>query len=145
MNIDKSRITAFLVELAVDDEQSLYVMLARDGSVHRMGRGTLDNDQHQMFEGVSDDCLFDSFIDELDASVLNYAGFYEDKDSQGQACCLRLNFHVEEPGEEIGFEFRYGAESQGPPTEICDLVINAIDLTEKWFENQIAMVNGSNR
>ncbi len=141
MPIDKADITALFIRLEVEEELSLYVMLARDGTIHRLGRGTIDNDQHEMYTGKTSDQLFESFIYEFDVSMLQYAGVYEDSDAEGRACKLTMSFQMGDEEESVGFEFRYGSDSQGPPVEICDLVVSCIDLTEPWFEHQIEMTS----
>jgi hypothetical protein len=43
-------------------------------------------------------------------------------------------------GQELITEWRYGSESQGPPPEVCEFVVAAVEATDPWFEQQKAMV-----
>jgi hypothetical protein len=43
-------------------------------------------------------------------------------------------------GEELMTAWQYGSESQGPPPEICNFVIAAVEATTPWYEQQKAMV-----
>jgi hypothetical protein len=42
-------------------------------------------------------------------------------------------------GQELMTKWRYGSESQGPPPEVCQFVVDAVEATDPWFEQQKAM------
>ncbi len=136
--IDKKNINAVFVDLKINDQQALYVMLASDGSVQRMGRGTIDNTEIEMFTGTSADQLFASLMLDVDDSILQYAGSYHDRSFDGGECQLKLLFQSND--DSTGFEFVYGTNSQGPPTEICDFIITCVDLTDPWYERQLSQI-----
>jgi len=130
-----SEIHSVCIGLEVDDEQSLFIMLAADGTIKRMGRGTIDNDETQLFSGTTDQHLFESLMATVDRKLFSYAGSYRDEAMEGQFCRLLVMFNSDE--DSTSFEFKYGSESQGPPTEFCDLVVASIDLTDPWYEEQL--------
>jgi hypothetical protein len=57
----------------------------------------------------------------------------------GKVCELTVGFK-KAGGEELMTAWQYGSESQGPPPEICNFVIAAVEATTPWYEQQKAMV-----
>lgn len=134
--LEKKQVQSVCLELLVGEQQMLYILLGANGTVNRLGRGTIDNDEHTMFYGNTADRLFESFMLDVDDQLFGFAGSYVDSEYDGEKCKLTMLFQ-DELEDWTGFEFIYGSESQGPPTEICDLVVSMIDLTDPWYDRQI--------
>ena len=127
-----------LISLGVGERQSLFILLAADGSINRLGSGAADNQEKDMFIGVTRDGLFEEFMRRVPGGLLEHQGAYDIAEKQGVTCKLSLLFGSGE-STLAGFEFTYGSESQGPPQEICDLVLAARELTEPWYRTQQRM------
>lgn len=117
----------------------LSIMLAADGSINRMGNGRLsDIDAEQpLYIGAGQQELFRTFTARMPDDLLEYAGRYELPNPQGLDCQLTLLF-AGQGDSGVRFEFIYGSESQGPPVEIQELLIAAIEITDGWLKTQKA-------
>jgi hypothetical protein len=129
----KNKITNVLISLEVDNKQSLFILLASDGTVNRLGNGTVNNEDNDMYIGISNEKLFEKLMKRIPDDLFEYQGVYDIPDKKGKNCKLTLLFGGKEDNEAIGFKFLYGSESQGPPSEISEIVINAVNITEPWY------------
>jgi hypothetical protein len=134
-----SDIKVVAVTLNISDKPSLFVLLAADGSINRLGTGAVKNRDNELFIGVTKEPLFDRLMTNLQDSWLDHMGGYDVPDQQGAPCELSIAFSFGKDNDN-GFEFRYGSESQGPPEDIARFVIAAIEITEPWFKAQKKMV-----
>jgi len=136
----KDSIQAILVELRVDDECSLFVLLAEDGLVNRQGTGTVDNSERTLFVGRAKEPLFARLRNKIRPDWMAHQRAYDIPEKAGRICTLRILFRHGD-GRETGFRFRYGSHSQGPPSDICDFVNAAVRLTDRWYEDQKVITN----
>jgi hypothetical protein len=137
-------ITATLIKLDIDGRQSLFVVLAADGLVNRLGTGSVDNSENDLFIGRTSEPLFSQLRARVQPQWMAQLGGYDVPDKVGSACTLSVLFQGSN-GEEGGLEFSYGSESQGPPAEICAFVTEAVRLTDPWYEQQKRMVRESKK
>ena len=129
------------VDLYVDGRQSLCVLLAEDGSVNRLGTGTVNNAEQTFCIGLTDEPLFAQLRDKVNPEWIALQGAYDVPEKRGSICELTIVFkHAD--GQENSFRFRYGSESQGPPSDICQFVIDAVRLTNPWYKQQQLLGNG---
>ncbi len=139
----KEKIGAVAISLKIADTQALFILISAEGTVNRSGTGTINNSEHDLLIGVSQDRLFQQFMDGVDEDIFQYTGSYTYPDPKGQLCTLTLSFQVS-PGadgrDSIGFMFVYGSESEGPNRRINQMVREAVRLTEPWYEQQKQMV-----
>ena len=57
--VNPEEIIGVAISLKVDEELTLYALLAADGSINRLGTGTINNTEKEMFIGViSEPMLF---------------------------------------------------------------------------------------
>ena len=133
-------IKAVYISLEIVGESALFILLAADGSINRMGTGAHGNTEKDLFIGMTEDPLFDQLMEKLSDEMLGHMGGYDVPEKDGSLCELKIGLSFASE-EEDGFAFRYGSESQGPPHEIVELVLAAIELTEPWFEEQKQMAN----
>lgn len=137
---------AVAITLMVDEQQVLFVLLAVDGSINRAGSGTVDDDERDLFIGVTEDPLFETFISRIPEEIFEHAGRYEHPSPEGAPCQLTIIFRLKEQEDQAtGFEFIYGAESEGPPQEIREMVVSALEITQPWYEQQKQMVGQSDQ
>jgi hypothetical protein len=134
---------AVAITLTVDEQQVLFMLIAADGSVNRAGSGRVDvdEDERDLFIGVTEDPLFETFISRVPADLFEHAGRYEHPSLEGPRCKLTIIFRLREQEDmATGFEFIYGAESEGPPQEIREMVVSALEITQPWYDQQRQMV-----
>jgi hypothetical protein len=137
-----SDITAVHIALEAGDKQALFVLLATDGSINRLGTGSVANTDSDLFIGITKEALFAQLMAHLDDEMLKYMGGYDIHDQRGIPCKLSIGLSFAN-GEDSGFGFRYGSESQGPPDQIVQFVTAAVQLTNPWFQQQKRMVSKS--
>ena len=123
--------------LKVEDELSLLVLLAADGSINRLGTGTVNNTEKNMFMGVTDPKLFESLRPHVNSDVIRWIGGRADKAPKGKICELTIWLFLPNK-EERTIYFKYGSESIGPPPEVSRLVLAAIEITNPWYQENKA-------
>ena len=123
---------AVAIALEADGQLVLFILLVEDGTVNRMGTGAIDSKERETYVGVSEDGLFEKFMDTVPDEIFKSAGTYRHPESLGLPCKLTIGFRS--PRRTIGFEFQFGSQSEGPPQEISQLVKTAIDLTKPWYQ-----------
>jgi hypothetical protein len=136
-----SDITAVHITLEIDGKQSLFVLLSQDGTVNRLGTGAVNNAENDLFIGISSEPLIEQAKQSLTDDMLDHMGGYDVPDQKGASCKLSIGFQFADGGEN-GFGFSYGSESQGPPQEITQFVVAAVEATEPWYQSQKKMTGG---
>jgi hypothetical protein len=127
-------ITGMAMSLKVDEELSLFAMLTADGSINRLGTGTLENTEKEMFIGViSDPKPFQNFRAQISPDLFKWIGGRADPNPKGKVCELTIYLFLPNK-EELVIYFKYGSQSIGPPPEVRQLVIATIELTDPWYE-----------
>ncbi|MGE0431195.1 MAG: hypothetical protein AB7K09_05205 [Planctomycetota bacterium] len=126
------------ITLEVGDEALLFIHLDQAGNVQRMGTGEATQVEalKQLYHGTSDDHLFESLLGWISDDMLSHTGLYDLPEREGTPCKLQLLFSTDDE-RTGGYEFLYGTESEGPPIEILDFVVTALDLTDLWFRAQL--------
>jgi hypothetical protein len=137
---DVNSICGILVTLHVADEQVLYLMLATDGTIHRMGTGSESNVERDLFIGKSSMTAFEQLRKQMTPNLLQWLGQYSDPYLKGKRCRLTIGLRLSD-GRELASQWQYGTQSQGPPDEICQFVTAAIDVTNSWYEQQKELVS----
>jgi hypothetical protein len=133
----KEEFDAVVISLEVNEQPALFVLLAADRTVNRIGTGALDNVEKALFIGATADNLFEKFMQKVSEDMFEHAGCYAQPEPKGQPCKLTMAFR--RPKDPVGFEFSFGSESEGPPEELAELVKYAAELTEPWYEKQKQM------
>ena len=128
-------IDAIFVSLEIEGKNSLFVLLAKDGSINRLGTGTEDNTENDMFIGVTSSEAFEKLHKKIEPEIFNWEGEYKAPNIAGKTCKLTVGFRIAD-GRETGSVWEYGTKSQGPPPEIGRLVVASVGATEAWFEEQ---------
>lgn len=128
-------VNGIFITMHVADEQVLFLLLTADGTVNRMGTGSEDNTEKQLFIDQPSSEMFEALKSRIQPETTEWEGGYADPEPQGKTCCLTVGF-MNGDGEESVCKFQYGSESQGPPPDLCQLVISAIEITEPWYQDQ---------
>jgi hypothetical protein len=122
------------MSLKVEEELSLFALLAADGSINRLGIGAADNTEKEMFTGViSDPKPFQNLRAQISPDLFKWIGGRADQTPKGKICELTIWLFLPN-NEESTIYFKYGSESIGPPPEVGRLVLAAIDVTNPWYE-----------
>ena len=127
-------ITSIRINLEIEGQQTLFIFMAEDGTIQRMGYGNESYEPKDLYIGSATENCFKEFRDDVKDEYLTYAGTYTSEDSKGLLCRLTVEFSTGEA--DYNFEYKYGSESAGPHQEIMQLVKKAIDVTEPWFLQQ---------
>src|SRR5215475_5927081 len=131
---DISEIDAFTISLDIGEQSPLFILLAADGTINRMGTGTPENAERDLFIGKADHAIFESVRSHLTREMIGSLGQgYGMRNPQGQRCKLTLTFKFKN-GMSSGLVFLYGSESAGPPKHVADFVRTAVAQTDPWYE-----------
>lgn len=133
----KDEIDAVVVAFDVGGDLKLFILLADDDTVNRMGTGALDNEDKRLFVGKSNQGLLYRFLSRVPDDILDRAGTYRHPDQQGPPCKLEIAFR--KPSGPVGIVFHFGRDSEGPPEQIFSLVDTAVELTEPWYHKQLEL------
>ncbi len=133
--LNVENIAAVMVSLEVDGKNSLWVLLAKDGSINRLGTGAEDNTENDMFIGITSPETFEKLRKQVEPDIFKYEGEYSGNNIVGKSCELQIAFKFTD-NTEIGSTWKYGTKSSGPPQEIKRFVLASIEATESWLEEQ---------
>ena len=122
------------MSLKVDEDLSLFALLAADGSMNRLGTGTIDNTEKEMFIGViSNSEPFQHLRARISPDLFKWVGGRADPSLKGKICELTIWLFLPNK-EERSIYFKYGSESIGPPPEVKRLVLAMVEVTNPWYE-----------
>lgn len=128
-------VAALSINLDVNEKSSLFILLSADGTINRMGTGTLGNTEHELFIGRTDPAIFEAVRSHVPERMLQSLGQrFQHQNPRGTPCKLTISFQFKD-GTLDGFAFLYGSESEGVPNEVADLVTAATHETDPWYEN----------
>lgn len=100
-------LTGILVTIKVDGIQVLYIALFADGTLHRMGTGSEDNTDKDLFIGKSLPDLFERLRDSITPDLLRRIGEYADPSPKGKTCELAVGFQQGNGEELVSVEIRF--------------------------------------
>jgi len=127
----KDSITALLISLKVDDDMLLFILVADDGTLNRLGNGA-DASRKDMTIRKTPNNLFAQLKPLITEDLLQFAGRrLRAPVIVGETCTLALGFRS--VAGEIMTEFIYGSESMGPPDDVAQLVTAAVEITDPWY------------
>lgn len=130
-----AEVVAFTITLDIDEKPSLFVLLAADGAINRLGRGTVDDPAGGLFIGKTDPAIFEAVRSHLSDEMVRTQGqTFQHQNPRGVPCKLTLTFKFKD-GTSSGLAFLYGSESEGVPGDVADFVTTAVRLTDPWYEN----------
>ena len=130
-----SEIQAISISLEVGGKTRLFIMLSQDGTVNRMGSGQFDEEDLDLYLGMSNESLFEELLARVPSQLLKRTITFEDPDALGLPCELNVSL-VSAKNESLATVYQYGSRSMGPPDELANFVIVATDITEEWFKKQ---------
>lgn len=131
----KHLIDKVLITLESGDVTTLFILVSKDGSIHRKGNGSADKEL-PLAAGVSRQGHFEALMMTVDESIFHYAGVLKMPERLGVECRLTMVFQGPE-GIDYSFRVVYGNQSEGPPNELVQILINAVKITEPWYTAQL--------
>ena len=131
--VKQEEVTGLAITLKVEEDLSLLVLLAADGSINRLGTGTVNNTDKGMFIGVADPNLYETIRPYINSDVIRWIGGRADQTPKGKICELTIWLFLPNKQEHVIY-FKYGSQSVGPPPEVSQLVSVAIEITNPWYE-----------
>ena len=132
-----------MITLLIEEQQSLFLLLTDDGTVNRMGNGTERDLDGDLFIGIAPLDMFEQLRSLVGPGLLQWMGRQlSDPDPQGKMCRLMVGVRQSD-GQEMASVWSYGTESMGPPPDVREFVVAAIEITNPWFEQQRLMVSAS--
>ena len=125
------------ITMYVGGAQALFILLAKDGTINRLGTGILRNKDKTLFINKVNENLFQDLMKCVPEDWSELKGIYKINipDKKGANCELKVIFN-NETNKDYGFVVLYGAKSEGPAFDISELVINAVQITDPWFNKQ---------
>jgi hypothetical protein len=131
----KPFINKVLITLEVGNKTALFILLTKDGQIHRKGNGNPESGQPLKMD-VSEDGYFEAFMMTVDEEIFNYTGVVKQPDMAGIESRLSIIFQGNN-NEDYAFRVVYGSQSQGPPQDIVQILINAVKITEAWYQQKL--------
>lgn len=140
----KHLIDKVLITLEVGDKTALFILLGKDGTIQRKGNGNPQKTDLPLAQGVSQQGHFDALMMTVDENIFNFAGVINQPNKVGVEGRLTLVFQGPQ-GVDYSFRVIYGEESEGPPRELAEILINAVKLTEDWYTEQLADIKPTSK
>jgi hypothetical protein len=127
----KEEVLEIRIEMTIDLQRSLFMVLAKDGTIARQGSGTKDISKER-YMGQSEGQYFKELMKDLNEEIFEHFGIYDMPEKNGGQCHLSMVFKDEKSLN--GFDFYYGYKSKnGPHIQIANLVDKALKITEEWY------------
>jgi hypothetical protein len=136
LSAESADLTGVLVMLEVAGRQVLLIRLGADGSIHRLGSGSLESVERDRFIGETDPELFRLVGERITPRLLDWCGESRSHPApRGELCELVIAFKRAD-GRELMMAWEYGSLSKWPPPEILEFVDAAVEATRPWYEEQ---------
>lgn len=134
--IDKNKIQATMIEVELKDSGSLFILLAKDGTINR--KGDLKTPNKNFFMGITKENLFDKLIQ----VTPNELSAYNNKvhvlaDTTKSVNKIKIGFSSSDG--DSGFEYYTDEPIDKLPKPIQDFINSAIQITDPWFNSQQEM------
>jgi hypothetical protein len=125
------------ISLYVGGAQSLFILLADDGTINRSGTGTRRNKDKTLFIKREKENFFQDLMKCVPEDWSKLKGIYKTDipDKKGANCELQIIFK-DKANKDYGFVVLYGSKSYGPAQDIYEIVVKAVEITDPWFNEQ---------
>ena len=124
-----------LIDLQVAGAPAVFLLLAADGTINRMGTGAEDNQERALMVGLTTPDIFELLMELVTPDLFRYSGEFIQETQQGKSCILTIALTSADGGQWTS-RWRYGSQSKGPPQVVCDFVLDAVSSTDPWFGEQ---------
>jgi hypothetical protein len=130
----KDKLDNCLISLDVGEKNALFIVLTKDGTICRRGNGNPDK-EFELLKGHSSLQHYQAFMMTVKEDHFQFSGVFDQAPAIGRPCKMMIVFSGPE-GEEAGFKCTYGEDSQGPPREVVEMLVNAVKITDPWYEEE---------
>ena len=130
----KDKLDNCLVSLDVGDKNALFIVLMKDGTICRRGNGNPDK-EFELLKGSSELQHYQAFMMTVSEELFQFSGVFDQTPIVGRPCKMMIVFSGPN-GEEAGFKVNYGEDSVGAPREIVEMLVNAVKITDPWYEEE---------
>lgn len=131
----KNQIDKLLISLDIEDKNALFIIMAKDGTLCRRGNGSITEREMPLLKTTSYDGHFEAMMMTVQEKTLAFAGVYEQEPILGKNCKLMIVFNGSNELD-LSFKCSYGQDSQGPPSELAQMIINAVKITDPWYHEE---------
>jgi hypothetical protein len=135
----RQEVAAIEIVLLAAGKPALLLLVAGDGSIQRMGDGSIPSGDPDGYRGHTEEPLFQRLHACIRDEWLQRPGAYVAEELPGDEIVLTIRF-LRAPEDGVGIQYRYGSESDGPPAEVRDFLETALDLTDSWYADQRMLV-----
>jgi hypothetical protein len=136
IDTEEQTILGVLIMLEVAGRQALLLRLGAEGTIHRLGSGSIEKLDRDRFIGTVDPEVFRQLSSKINPALLAWCGQSRSHPApRGELCDLVLAFKKAD-GQELTMAWRYGSHSKWPPDEVLGFVEEAVRATEPWYEEQ---------
>jgi hypothetical protein len=134
-NVDKNQFTALTLEVDISNKNCLAILLARDGTINRVGSGIVDSTDKDFFMGMTTEKLFDNLMETVSGDLMAYCNQAPPTcDTTRQICKVKFSFSGITSG--IGGEYCINGTVNDLPKPIKEYIANAIKITGPWYQLQ---------
>ena len=70
--------------------QILYILLSKDGTINRLGDGTLACKDHNTYNGKTQDKIFEKVVSTFSSNIFEHCGEYDIPEKKGKNCELKV-------------------------------------------------------
>lgn len=123
------------ITLKCEEKQVLFVLIANDGTVNRLGDGSYECEDKNLYIGISTNNLFEKTKQFVTQEMSECVGeLYTCNEIKGKKCEMTIIYTGD--NFETGVRFVYGDLSERPPMIFRDLVKKAVEYTDPWWGEQ---------
>jgi hypothetical protein len=133
--IQAADLDACFIKIEHGGDPVLFILLARDGSINRMGDGTPSSAGDTLYIGVVNEPWFDQLMEVVPVELFRYIGRLELEDREGIDSTLSVIFQHKD-GRVLPFEVLFGSESGGVPLELQTILRRALELSDAWWNDE---------
>jgi hypothetical protein len=129
------------IDVDISNQNCLAIVLAKDGAISRKGTTALDSADKDFFAGITKDPVFDSLINKLSNELVDYSNTTSPScDTTKPTCKARISFGNHQLAKSL--EYCVNGTFNDLPAPIKNYIINAIRVTEPWYQNQKKLLKG---
>lgn len=132
----EQEVSGVLVMLEVGERQALLIRVGKDGTIHRLGTGSLDRIETDRYIGTTSPETFERLAGKITPELLHWCGQSRTHPApRGERCELVVAFKRAD-GSETMMAWQFGSLSKWPPPEVLDFVDAALEATRPWYDEQ---------
>ena len=120
------------IELKAQSETVLAIFIYNDGTINRIGDGSLNPNCSLVIGMGNTKEMFEKLNPLISEDFQSYFGrVFNDPQKKGKECSLEIQIGTD--SKITGSRFTYGADSMGPPKSVTDFVEKALEVTDAWY------------